>query len=904
MQGEKAKSRFEGLTALYYYQLTRGCGDPECDQKLCASCRRFRVKLSPEAAAVLAIQYASTQSCSSLKLCTRVAKISVSQCQSALSELINPTSDPPSHVSSGDVTEPQAKNIWKSPLYKFFLTSLPFGKEGKSLPSGSSARSTQDALPQGMSTVHLSNGQTKLRRISRTESLDFQLLGVTADVVAGIHGEPEADQAVLHSLNGLTLKSSSRVKSDYDLPSLSSYSQKLTAFRDPSLRASNDSLSSLDAASLEHVTTTASITLEYFTRLVASSSSLGPQDIASKLKETLGSLEAIAASKSLSGEQLFSIFELFSSSVLQAALAEATESLLVQLETAMARVGWTNVLPFNWMSGFSVLLLNPLLAQKAHFDGLTRRTCKLVGSLRHKAKSWLIDSLGDLSPTRFGSIVAMLQDYLSATYQETVHSAHDTSVYCIKVLSLFYVANGAQADQPLQPSAFYNSSVCQKTNFKEEYKRWQRFLSEKKSVREFSVFFFPFLLSPDEKARVLHIDAMAQMSSHYEDAFVKQALVTQAQRFLPESAIVDKMEKNMLQVGMTNPYLLLEVRRSHLVQDTLQQITRKINDVKKPLKVKFVNGGEEGMDQGGVQKEFFQVLVDALLDPEYGMFVSESDTRYLWFNAFSMEPLISYELVGIILGLALYNGIHLCLPFAPLVYRKLLGSPVGLCDMHTAFPALARGLEQLLSWTDGDVADVFMRTFTIEYATFGTTREFELCDQGDLIPVNNENRELFVKLYVDHYLTKSVDNCFEAFRKGFWKAVGADAVKLCSASELEQLLCGSSLLDFHELELAAQYEELTPDSELVKNFWHVVHNVMDSEQRRLLLVFVTASDRVPLRGLGKVQFVLQRNGPDTDRLPSALTCFGRLLLPEYSSREKLQEKLLTAIQNAKGFGLV
>ena len=74
--------------------------------------------------------------------------------------------------------------------------------------------------------------------------------------------------------------------------------------------------------------------------------------------------------------------------------------------------------------------------------------------------------------------------------------------------------------------------------------------------------------------------------------------------------------------------------------------------------------------------------------------------------------------------------------------------------------------------------------------------------------------------------------------------------------------------------------------------------------KRMLLEFVTASDRVPLKGLASLTFVIQRNGPDTDRLPSALTCFGRLLLPEYSSKEKLRERLATAIENAKGFGLV
>ncbi len=40
------------------------------------------------------------------------------------------------------------------------------------------------------------------------------------------------------------------------------------------------------------------------------------------------------------------------------------------------------------------------------------------------------------------------------------------------------------------------------------------------------------------------------------------------------------------------------------------------------------------------------------------------------------------------------------------------------------------------------------------------------------------------------------------------------------------------------------------------------------------------------------------------RLPSSHTCFNVLLLPEYTDKDKLQERLLTAIQNSEGAPLV
>ena len=65
-------------------------------------------------------------------------------------------------------------------------------------------------------------------------------------------------------------------------------------------------------------------------------------------------------------------------------------------------------------------------------------------------------------------------------------------------------------------------------------------------------------------------------------------------------------------VGGAAPYLVLEVRRDHIVADTLQQVAAKldvcmpitathadcIQHLKKPLKVKYV--GEQGIDLGGL----------------------------------------------------------------------------------------------------------------------------------------------------------------------------------------------------------------------------------------------------------------------------------------------------------------
>ena len=70
-------------------------------------------------------------------------------------------------------------------------------------------------------------------------------------------------------------------------------------------------------------------------------------------------------------------------------------------------------------------------------------------------------------------------------------------------------------------------------------------------------------------------------------------------------------------IGVNSPYLFLEIRRDHIIRDALYQLESKgPQDLKKQLKVQFV--GEEGVDEGGVQKEFFQLVIRDWFDPKYG----------------------------------------------------------------------------------------------------------------------------------------------------------------------------------------------------------------------------------------------------------------------------------------------
>ncbi len=68
------------------------------------------------------------------------------------------------------------------------------------------------------------------------------------------------------------------------------------------------------------------------------------------------------------------------------------------------------------------------------------------------------------------------------------------------------------------------------------------------------------------------------------------------------------------------------------------------------------------------------------------MFIPKNNNRVYWFNGFSFEPPIRFEFVGMLLGLAIYNSVHLDLKFPNLLYKKLLSNEEG--DYEGAFEDL------------------------------------------------------------------------------------------------------------------------------------------------------------------------------------------------------------------------
>uniref|UniRef100_A0AAQ4S6Y2 HECT and RLD domain containing E3 ubiquitin protein ligase 3 n=1 Tax=Gasterosteus aculeatus aculeatus TaxID=481459 RepID=A0AAQ4S6Y2_GASAC len=352
-----------------------------------------------------------------------------------------------------------------------------------------------------------------------------------------------------------------------------------------------------------------------------------------------------------------------------------------------------------------------------------------------------------------------------------------------------------------------------------------------------------------------------------------------------------------------NPYLVLHVRRNHLVSDTLRELTMYSDvDLKKPLKVIF--DGEEAVDAGGVTKEFFLLLLKELMDPVYGMFTHYKDSNLLWFSDKCFVEQNWFHLIGIICGLAIYNSTVVDLHFPLVLYKKLLNVSPTLEDFKELSPTEARSLQQLLDYDGCDVEEMFLLNFAITRENYGMTEVKELIPGGEGISVDKNNRKEFVEAYLRYVFSDSVSEQYSAFSSGFLKVCGGEILPLFQPSELMAMVVGNNNYNWEEMEKNAVYKgEYTATHPTVRLFWEVFHE-FPLEKKKQFLLFLTGSDRIPIHGMESLRIVIQSTTAEEHYLPVAHTCYNLLDMPRYQTKEILRRRLTRAVEQYEGFSLV
>ncbi|KAI6821335.1 putative E3 ubiquitin-protein ligase, partial [Hortaea werneckii] len=351
-----------------------------------------------------------------------------------------------------------------------------------------------------------------------------------------------------------------------------------------------------------------------------------------------------------------------------------------------------------------------------------------------------------------------------------------------------------------------------------------------------------------------------------------------------------------------HPSLQLNIRRDNVFMDSYKSLYFKSAEEIKYGKLNIRFHGEEGIDAGGVSREWFGSMARQMFNPDYALFNPVASDRTTFHpnphSDVNEEHLSFFKFIGRIIGKALYEGRLLDCHFSRAVYRRILGRTVSLKDMESLDLDYYRSLVWIL---ENDITDVTFETFSVDVDRFGAEETVDLIPDGRNIPVTEENKQQYVQLVVEHRLITSVQQQLDKFLEGFHDIIPQELVSIFNEQELELLISGLPEIDLDDWKNNTEYHNYQATSPQIQWFWRAVRS-FDKEEKAKLLQFITGTSKVPLNGFKELEgmngisrFNIHRDYSSKEKLPSSHTCFNQLDLPEYESYEHLRQQLYTAI---------
>ncbi|CAK9805958.1 E3 ubiquitin-protein ligase Su(dx) [Anthophora plagiata] len=364
----------------------------------------------------------------------------------------------------------------------------------------------------------------------------------------------------------------------------------------------------------------------------------------------------------------------------------------------------------------------------------------------------------------------------------------------------------------------------------------------------------------------------------------------------------------LCQTNAVPNHIKISVNRQTLFEDSYHQIMNAEAFVLR-RRLYIIFKGEEGLDYGGVSREWFFLLSHEVLNPMYCLFEYANKNNYsLQINPASYvnpDHLQYFKFIGRFIAMALYHGRFIYSGFTMPFYKRMLNKKLVMKDIESIDPEFYKSLVWI---KENNIDECGLELYySVDFEILGQVIHHELKEGGDKIRVIEDNKEEYIRLMTEWRMTRGIEDQTKAFLEGFNSVVPLEWLKYFDERELELMLCGMQEIDVEDWQRNTTYRHYTRNSKQILWFWQFVTRT-DSEKRARLLQFVTGTCRVPIGGFaelmgsnGPQRFCIEKVGKDT-WLPRSHTCFNRLDLPPYKSYDQLVEKLNYAIEETESFG--
>jgi E3 ubiquitin-protein ligase HUWE1 len=301
--------------------------------------------------------------------------------------------------------------------------------------------------------------------------------------------------------------------------------------------------------------------------------------------------------------------------------------------------------------------------------------------------------------------------------------------------------------------------------------------------------------------------------------------------------------------------LEVHVTRQNIFQDSFAQLSaKKGNELKGKIRVTF--NDEEGLDAGGLLREWYLLLSREIFNENYALF--KTNVNGVTFmpsttSSVNQNHLQYFRFIGKIVAKALFDNEKLDAYFTRSFYKHILGQPLSYHDMEDIDPGYYKNLKWML---ENDISSMdFM--FSYEEDILGERKMTDLIPNGRNIPVTEENKLDYVREICYAKMAKDIRAQIEAFLEGFHELIPPQLVAIFDSKELELMISGTPDIDSNalstlisyacvvqDLKENTDYQGYTKDSEVIQWLWEILET-FDHQAKASFVQFVTGKTQVP-----------------------------------------------------------
>eukprot|EP01036_Dinobryon_divergens_P029896 gene29896-39065_t len=235
-------------------------------------------------------------------------------------------------------------------------------------------------------------------------------------------------------------------------------------------------------------------------------------------------------------------------------------------------------------------------------------------------------------------------------------------------------------------------------------------------------------------------------------------------------------------------------------------------------KIYVVFKGEEGIDCGGLTKEWFSLIASSMTNSQYALFrPSDTDSLVVEPNTFSRRKiqhrlfflpswvrqpkhLTYYTFYGRVFGLALSTRSNIHVTLKRSFYEQLLGNTVTDDELMEENPQLFGNIRWLREQTIDPLS--LGLTFSVTERDEQTAQTFtvDLIRNGRHIEVTDANKEKYITEMINYKLKANMTPIMEAFKGGFYEVIPLSVLTALqvTAADLKKMICGSERINLEE----------------------------------------------------------------------------------------------------------